>query len=312
MVVVAAALGTMWQVLPEGSEPDDVIRWLYRTVVDEATTLPAWLTGAAGIGAATVTAIVIALAAVRLLSVALALFLFAGFRLDEIGRQLRVERGLLTRIRLHVPKGRIQAWRLTESILHRWFDRRSLRVDTAGGTDSGSTRGMRDLAPIAEPAVMESLIGHLLPRAAWPPAEWRSLHPHAWRRLVMAPAMLIMALTVVLVVVVGSLGALALLLLPVVVARARLWARHAAYAEVPGSLIAVREGWLTKSWRFAEIRKLQSLRISQSPFDRRHEMATLWLDTAGASARDGQFRIRFLPAAEARALHDRLARGMEP
>lgn len=311
MVLIAAVVGASWQVLPDGAEPDDIVRWVYRMVVTEGRTLPEWLTGPVGLGAATVIAIIVALAAVRALSVVLALLQFHGFRLDEVGRQLRVERGLLTRVRLHVPRDRIQAFRLTETLLHRWFRRRSLRVDTAGGTDSGSTRGMRDLAPLATLSATDALVMHLLPGVTWPPPEWRRLHHRAWRRLVLVPSVIVGVLTALAVSQAGIVGAGLVLLLPVVFAHARLWARHTAYAEVPGGLIAVRKGWLTKSWRFAEVSKLQSLRITESPFDRRHDMATLWLDTAGASARDGQFRIPFLPAAEARALHDRLARGME-
>jgi putative membrane protein len=74
--------------------------------------------------------------------------------------------------------------------------------------------------------------------------------------------------------------------------------------------VATRTGWLNREWEFAEIRKLQSLRVTASPIDRRHQMATLWLDTAGASSRDGILRIPFMPAAEAHALYERLAAEM--
>ena len=53
--------------------------------------------------------------------------------------------------------------------------------------------------------------------------------------------------------------------------------------------------------------KIQSLVLAQSPFDRHHGMATLLMDTVGASPFEPPLRIRYLPEAEARALHDRLA-----
>jgi len=71
--------------------------------------------------------------------------------------------------------------------------------------------------------------------------------------------------------------------------------------------VAVRGGWFQRFWRFAEIDKLQALRLSQTPFDRRHGMGTLWLDTAGAGAMQPPLRIRFVDLTTARALHDRLA-----
>ena len=55
-------------------------------------------------------------------------------------------------------------------------------------------------------------------------------------------------------------------------------------------------------WRFAEIDKLQALRLSRSPLDRRCGTATLWLDTAGANSLEPPLRIRFLPVDEAQAL----------
>jgi putative membrane protein len=64
----------------------------------------------------------------------------------------------------------------------------------------------------------------------------------------------------------------------------------------------VRWGWLDRRWRFAEIRRLQALRLTSSPFDRRHGMATLWLDTAGASSAELTLRLPYLPEADARRL----------
>lgn len=73
-------------------------------------------------------------------------------------------------------------------------------------------------------------------------------------------------------------------------------------------LVAVRGGWWSRWWRLAEIDKLQALQLVRSPLDRRCGTATLWLDTAGASAMAPPLRIRFLPDALARDLYARLGR----
>jgi putative membrane protein len=127
---------------------------------------------------------------------------------------------------------------------------------------------------------------------------------------VVVPALVVIVATAGLIWRYGSSGLLALVVLPVIVWRARQWARHAAYAESP-SIIATRTGWLSREWQFAEIGKLQTLSLTASPFDRRHGMATLWLDTAGASSRDGVLRIPYLPVDVASALFDRLAGQMD-
>ena len=67
----------------------------------------------------------------RLFSVLLALLQYYGFRLEEHGRRLTVERGLLTRWRTSVPRRRIQAWTLREGVMHRLLKRRTLEIDTA-------------------------------------------------------------------------------------------------------------------------------------------------------------------------------------
>ena len=53
----------------------------------------------------------------RLLSVALALSQFHGFRLTEEPRRLMVERGLFARLRTSVARRRIQAWTQQEGVL---------------------------------------------------------------------------------------------------------------------------------------------------------------------------------------------------
>jgi len=73
-------------------------------------------------------------------------------------------------------------------------------------------------------------------------------------------------------------------------------------------VIAVREGWWTRHWRFAELDKLQALQLTRSPLDRRCGTATLHLDTAGAGALSPQLRVRFLPVDEAQALYASLSR----
>lgn len=276
-----------------------------------------WLTGQASAmhlgvlmaAAAGVFLLVAALALVRLLSVVIALLQFHGFTLSETNSRLSVQRGLLSRSRASLPRHRIQAYILKEGLLHRLLGRRSLQVDTAV-TEAVNERGsVRDLAPIATPDAMDALIDRLLPEPAWPVQDWQPLHPRAWRRKFMIPALLTLLVTAALIYFNGRFGALALLVLPVLLLRATVWARYSAWSIGHG-LVAFRSGWINRSWRFAEIGKLQALELTQSPFDRRHGMATLRFDTAGASAMEGGLHIPYLPEAIARKLQDELSRGL--
>lgn len=246
-------------------------------------------------------------ALMRLFSVLLALLQYFGFRLTQDGRRLTVERGLLTRLRTSVSRRRIQAWTLREGIVHRLLKRRSLQIDTAVAGKQDDTRGMGELAPVATPPVCDALLQRLLPRAQWPLVGWAPLHPGAWWRLWLPGIVFATLLSAVLSWRFGAWGLLGLLWLPWAAYAARQHAQRAGYA-VNGELIAVREGWWSRHWRFAEIDKLQALRVTRSPLDRRFGMASVHLDTAGAGALAPPLRIRYLPEAEATALYARLAR----
>src|SRR5690606_15145237 len=248
----------------------------------------------------------LAILAVRALSVLLALVQYHDFRLEEHGRRLTVGRGLFTRRRNSVPRRRIQAWTLVESVTHRLFRRRSLRIETAVIAQANEQRGLSELAPVATPARCDELVRHLLPQVQWPPTEWQPLHRRAWLRLSLGGTIFALVACAALGWRFGAWGLLALAWIPWSVFVARQHARRAGYS-LQGELVAVREGWWSRHWRFAEIGKLQALQLRQGPLDRWLGMASLWLDTAGAGAMGPPLRIRYLADGEARRLLARLA-----
>lgn len=242
----------------------------------------------------------------RALSVGLALLQYHGFALREHGRRLTVERGLLARWRTSASRRRIQAWTLREGVLHRLFARRSLQVDTAVSGEQ-QQRALRELAPIAPPATCDALVAHLLPRAGWPGLAWQRLPVQYWWRLWLPSIPFALAVAAALAWRFDGWGLLALAWLPWSAFAARQHARRLAWS-VGEDLLAVRGGWWSRWWRFAELDKLQALKLTRSPLDRRCGTATLWLDTAGASAMAPPLRIRFLPESLAHELHARLGR----
>lgn len=307
MIVVAAAIGAAWQILPEKTM-GRFIENFARQAFGYADHLQ-W--GWAATGAAGLSLLLLALLLVRVLSVVLALLQFHGFRLSEDPRRLMVERGLLARLRTSVARRRIQSWTVQEGLLHRLLGRRTVRIDTAvaEAPNPSEQRALKEVAPVATPETCDALIAHLLPQAEWPRQHWRPLPVAAWWRLFLPVAVIVPLLTAVLMWRLGPWAAGALLWLPWAAYGARQQARRAAY-DVDDRLIAVRGGWWSRYWRFAEIDKLQALRLTRSPLDRRLGTASLWLDTAGATGMVPPLRLRFLPEAEAQALHERLGRAL--
>lgn len=306
MVVVAALAGFLWQFADDVRISTDVVPAAFVTwALASRDYVTAHLHDEVALVVVALLVVVPALIVVRVLSVVLALLQYHGFSLTQAGRQLRVERGLLSRVRNQLPKQRIQAWRIDETLLHRWFGRQTLRVDSAAGGDD--ERGVRYLAPVATPERVSHLVDGLLPGDQWPPVEWHPVDPRAWRRLFMTPALIVAVIAAGVTWYDGGMGLILLSVIPVLFVRSRAIAHFAGYSRTERA-IAVRHGWLSRSWQLAEVRKLQALRVTQSPFDRRLNMATLWLDTAGVSSNDGVLRIRFLPMAEAERLYSELAR----
>jgi putative membrane protein len=260
--------------------------------------------------AALISMILMFVIALRLFSVALALLQYYGFRLEQQGRRLTIERGLLSRSRTSAPHRRIQTFTLHEGVLHRLFRRRTLEVSTAV-LDNGShsqPRSLRELAPVATPEQCDDLIRHLLPGAQWPIHDWRPLHKRAWCRILLPHVLWVCAIGAGGYLSAGANGALLVALwLPWALILAWKHAGLAGYA-VGERAIAVRDGWWTRRWRLAEIDKLQGLQLSRSPLDRWFGMATLTLDTAGGTGLGAPLSLRFLPVADARALKARLAR----
>ncbi len=300
-VVVLAAIGAAYQLFPRGAV-DDAIEHGGRQAFGYASTLhPAtwvWVVAA-------LVMVVGFWVLLRVFSVALALLRYHGFRLTEHERRLTVASGLLTRMRTSVARRRIQAWTLRETALQRWFKRRHLRIDIAAGVSTdGERRDLRELAPLATPEACNALVQHLLPQLQWPPAQWRHVPQRGWWRLCLRALVVVPLLAVGAVWEVGPWGALVLAWLPWSALRAYLTVARMGY-HLDARYVAVRGGWWQRWWRFAELDKLQALRLDRSPLDRWLGTSSVWLDTAGASGSIA-LCLRYLPEAEARAVFEQL------
>ncbi len=300
MVVVAAGFGAAWQL------GDGFGRRLTR-LGEHAfgfarELLPGpweWLTGAALV-------LLAAAAGLRLLSVALAILRLYDFRLVDDGARLSVEGGLLTRLRGHAARGKIQRWLVAQNLWQRLMARQSLRVDTAAARQLNDDNALPELVPIAPDVVVTRLLERWLPRLHWRQLDWQPLHPRAWRRFMPWPLLLTVVAVALLSARFGPPGLLPLALLPVWVWRARRIAGWSGW-YCDDAHVAWRSGWLDREWQIVEIERIQLLRIEQSPFDRRHGMASLLLDTAGADPGWSALRLRHLPQETVTALAGRLA-----
>ncbi len=308
MVVVAAALGLLAQARPD----EDMFEPVLRSAADRLPLGAAadWLGWArlaspvlAGVllGAAFV---VLAFVLLRVLSVGWFLVQLHGFTLTRRGSDLGARYGLFTRVSRTIPTGRIQSLTATESPLHRWFRRQSLELRTVGGaaaadvdldSSSGDPKAESQwLAPMVETAQIPALLRQVLPDIDLAGVAWQPLAVGARRRIFVRG----LAVAVVVTLLGGLFaGAWALALAPAAVFAAGLHARrqvaHAGYALTAWGVL-FRSGWWTRKLAIVPHARIQTVALAESPFDRRHRMASVRIDTAGAAAGGYTIAIPYL------------------
>ncbi|WP_367380462.1 PH domain-containing protein [Stenotrophomonas cyclobalanopsidis] len=300
--LVVAAVGVLLQTVPR-PVMDDAIQRGGRQAFGYVSHLHPGLTGTLLLVVAT---LLLGWLGLRVLSVVLTVLRYHGFTLSERERRLTVSTGLLSRTRSSVARRRIQAWTLREGTLQRWFGLRQLRIDSAaGGPSRDDDRALRELAPLAAAATCEGLVKHLLPQLQWPPAQWHALPQRGWWRLSLGSLVLVPLLAAGAYWRLGPWGLLVLGWLPVALLVAhRQMARMGWHLD--GQFVAVRGGWWKRWWRWAELDKVQGLRLQRSLLDKLLGTASLQLDTAGAHG-DVALALNYLPQAEAQQVMEQLA-----
>lgn len=325
MVVVAAAFGLFAQARPE-ERVFEPLEPLLRSAADRLPLGAAadWLSAlrfAYPVPTAVllaVTAVVLALVLLRVLSVAWFLLRLHGFTLTRRGSDLRADYGLFTRVSRTIPTVRIQSLTATESPLHRWFDRQSIELRTVGGAASADVEVGYDasfgepkaesqwLAPMVETARVPVLLRQVLPDVDLAGVAWRPLAARAGRRVLVRGLAVAAAATLLGGMAAGlwglAIGAPAALAAFV---HARRWTARAGYAVTAWGVL-FRSGWWTRRLAMVPLARIQTVGLGESPFDRRHGMASVRIDTAGAAAAGYTIAIPYLEKAVAAEVVDRL------
>lgn len=207
---------------------------------------------------------------------------FYGFTLTRIGDDLRREYGLLSRHRSTVPLERVQAVRIEETLLRRPLGLAALKIETAGaGPGRGDQPGGRAEAfvPLARRRHVGRLLGEVFEDARFEGVPFNAVAPVSRRRTLVRLAVLIILATAGLAIALdlGALALLALLLPAWLYARAQYRAR--AWARSPGYALA-RGGVFTRATWVIPERKIQTLHLRESLFQRRWGLGTVMIDTA--------------------------------
>lgn len=239
-----------------------------------------------------------------LVAVAVSLLRNHGFTLSESAGQLRVRRGL-TEARVSViAVPRVVTLTRSQNRLRRWLGLAALDIRTAAATRRGGEEGVGtgdDSVPVAKLADIETLERILAPEAE--ALQHVHLHPIAARRRAM-----IRASAIPLLVALGLAfrspilaGIVALGGIGLASGWARLAHRARTYADSPDVIVSTW-GWFFGQRRIVLLGKVESVRITQSPMQRRAALATLHLDLPVGNA-----HLPDLAAAEAARLAKRFS-----
>ena len=202
-----------------------------------------------------------------------------GFRLSIEGERLRREQGLFTRKEAVISRRRVQLAEVGGGPLRDLFGWAGLSFQTLGaGADRG---GHQSAAPFATRSEIEAVLAEVPRLRLPPPPEMiRVSRRHILRS---AAGALLPALAGIAAAAYWLPYAPALLaLVPLLAAAAALGRRYHRYALADDLLFVSRGVWRRRLW-LIPLGNVQSLSLSRGPIQRRLGLATLAIDTAGAS-----------------------------
>jgi putative membrane protein len=294
---VLAIILVLWK-LADDVLPEDVYERFAKDITVRAVE---WQSHGGSIEWMLVAGITIALIAAGVLfSVIGSIIVFYGFTLSRTGEDIYRSYGLLTRRSSSLPRRRIQLLKIEETWLRRLFGLATLRADTAGGAGPpGQNKEEQSGRDVLLPVVARSDVDALLP-VFFPDLDaandaWQKVSPRAIVRGTKKGAVVCLLLATVSCAWQRSwYGLWPLLFIPAIYALNVMSYRHLGY-RLGERFFRMRSGWLNRATHVVPIRNVQSIVIRQTPFDRRHRVATLIVDSAGQTHTGGGPRIKNVP-----------------
>jgi putative membrane protein len=306
---VLAIILVLWKVADDVL-PEDVYERYAKDITLRAVE---WQSHGGSIEWMLVAGITIALIASGVLfSVIGSIIVFYGFTLSRTGEDIYRSYGLLTRRSSSLPRRRIQLLKIEETWLRRLFGLATLRADTAGGAvqpgqNKEEQSGRDVLLPVVPRSDVDTLLPVFFPDLDAAEDAWQKVSPRAIVRGTKKGT----AVCLLLAVISCSLqrtwyGLWPLLFVPGIYALNVMSYRHLGY-WLGDRFFRMRSGWLNRATHIVPIRNVQSIVVRQTPFDRRHGVATLILDSAGQTNTGGGPRIKNVPWSDTLAVARTLA-----
>lgn len=260
----------------------------------------------------TVLAVGVFLLLLMIFSVVWTFLRFGEYELRRDGNDFRLSCGLLKKHSATIPRDRIRFVAVRATPLHRLFRRVAVRVETGGGVaDQDSNFGRVWFAPLVRPGELAGLLDDLgVPRLET--FEWHTLpRVAAWRatKKLLLVSIIPMFAGVCIALWLPRVGVSVLcvsaVLFGVSILFARAGVRLLRWSD-RGGVMATRTGVLMRVHAIAMSGAPQVVTLTESPFDRRHEMVTMSVDTPGAGPAGTTISVPYLLRDDAVGVSHRL------
>ncbi|WP_332899246.1 PH domain-containing protein [Haladaptatus sp. CMSO5] len=208
---------------------------------------------------------------------------YYGFRLTRANGDLRYERGLLQRYNGTIPLDKVQALTIRENVLQRFVSHASLGVETAGyAPGQGAGGGSEAAIPLAPTERVYSLAQTIepfgTPSFERPPKRARERYAVRYTLvLLVATGLLYAAVQFFAFDIAWWVPLVGVVLTPV--AAHYQW-KNLGYA-LTDDYVITRAGFWVRTTKIVPYYRVQTVATSETIFQRRRDLATLSVDTAG-------------------------------
>ncbi len=253
------------------------------------------------IAVAAIGGVIGALLLLRLLGVGWFVLRFFGYQLVRRGDDLRISCGLLTKVSATVPRQRVQFISVHRNLFMRMFGLASIRIETAGGAGNQGEHATESVSkrwfiPVVPEQRVAELLTALRPDLEWDESklDFKPLSERTGRRLCRLAFMEAVMLSAVGMLVSRPWGwTVGVVALPLLVMWAIKKSKAMRYARAKNCVV-YRSGVFIRKTSVTFFEKIQTLRVDQTPFDRRWKMARLSIDTAAAGPADHRIQVPYL------------------
>ncbi len=243
----------------------------------------------------------------QVLSIVWALLKFYQFEIHKNDDRLQATMGLLSKVSATIPLKKIQLYRISENPIHKYFKARTITIETAGGVNTDKAGiVMRWLAPYIDTKKVKDYVQTIEPKLILGNVNWQLIPHRAWKRVIKKSliTLFLFSLGFYTITQLPFLESkkyawiMPILLLPMTYLYAKNYVKKTAYF-INNDIICFKSGvWFGKQ-SFVKISKIQTVEIQQSYFDRRNNMATLEIDTAGSNPLLHHVKIPYLEVEDA-------------